>query len=89
MTQDLIMNLGQDALRVSFLLAGPILAVAMIVGIVVSLLQAVTQINESTLAFIPKILAIGLVLVLAGPWMIDTITHYTTDLLTRFPALIR
>lgn len=89
MGEEFVLGLGQEALKVTLYLAGPILLVAMVVGIVVSLLQAVTQINESTLTFVPKILAIAAVLVVAGPWMLETITNYTTDLITRFPELIR
>lgn len=88
MSEDFILGLGQEALKVTFFLAGPILLVAMVVGIAVSLLQAVTQINEATLTFIPKIVAIAVVVVIGGPWMLETITHYTTDLITRFPELI-
>ena len=89
MNEDFILNLGQEAMKVTFLLAAPLLLVAMVVGIAVSLLQAVTQINEATLSFIPKIVAIAVVLIVGGPWMLDTLTHYTTDLITRFPELIR
>ncbi len=89
MNDALVLTLGQEALKVTVLLAAPLLAVAMIVGIIVSLIQAVTQINEATLTFIPKIAAIGVVLLLAAPWMIDVVTTYTTDLITRFPELIR
>ena len=88
MSDDFIITLGQEALKVTLLLAAPLLGVAMVVGIIVSLLQAVTQINEATLTFIPKIIAIAVVLVVSGPWMIDTITFYTTDLINRFPELI-
>lgn len=76
-------------MKTTLFLAGPVLLVAMVVGIAVSLLQAVTQINEATLSFIPKVAAIALVLVVGGPWMLEVIMHYTTDLITRFPELIR
>ncbi len=89
MNEDLVITLGQEALKITLLVAGPILAVAMVIGILVSLIQAVTQINEATLTFVPKIIAIAGVLVLAGPWMLETLTHYTADLITRFPELIR
>lgn len=89
MSEAYVITLGQEALRVSAYLAGPFLLIAMVVGIVVSLLQAVTQINEATLTFIPKIIAIAIVLVVSGPWMIDTITSYTTDLVNRFPDLMK
>ncbi len=89
MSEELILALGQEALLVSIFLAGPLLLVAMVVGIGISLLQAITQINEATLTFIPKIVAIVAVLAISAPWMIEKITHYTTDLITRFPELIR
>ncbi len=89
MNEDFILNLGQEAMKVTFMLAAPLLLVAMVVGIAVSLLQAVTQINEATLSFIPKIVAIAVVMIIGGPWMLETLTHYTTDLITRFPELIR
>jgi flagellar biosynthesis protein FliQ len=89
MSEDFILTLGQEALKITMMLAAPILIAAMLVGVIVSLLQAVTQINEATLAFVPKIVAIAIVLVVSGPWMLETISHYTTDLITRFPELIR
>ena len=89
MSEDMILTLGHDALKVCLMLAGPLLLVAMVIGITVSLIQAVTQINEATLTFIPKILAIAIILVISGPWMLETITSYTIELFTRFPELIR
>jgi flagellar biosynthetic protein FliQ len=89
MNEDFVLTLGTEALRTTIMLAAPLLLVAMVVGIVVSLIQAVTQINEATLTFIPKIAAIAIVIVVAGPWMIETLTHYTTDLITRFPDFVR
>jgi flagellar biosynthetic protein FliQ len=80
MGEDFAINMGQEAMKVTVLIAAPLLFVAMIVGIVVSLLQAVTQINEATLTFIPKILAIALVLALSAPWMIEKLGSYTTEL---------
>lgn len=88
MSEEFVMSLGQEALKVTMFLAAPMLLVALVVGITVSLLQAVTQINEATLTFIPKIVAIAVVLVVTGPWMLETLTTYTTDLITRFPELI-
>lgn len=88
MGEEFVLGLGQEALKVTIFLAAPMLIVALVVGIAVSLMQAVTQINEATLTFIPKIVAIAIVLVVTGPWMIETLTHYTTDLFTRFPELI-
>lgn len=88
MSDEFVMSLGQEALKVTVFLAAPMLLVALLVGITVSLIQAVTQINEATLTFIPKIVAIALVLVVTGPWMLETLTTYTTDLINRFPELI-
>jgi flagellar biosynthetic protein FliQ len=89
MSEEFILGLGQEALKVTLFLAGPMLLIAMLVGIAVSIIQAVTQINESTLTFIPKIAAIAIVLVVAAPWMIETMTHYTTELITHFPEYVR
>lgn len=89
MNEDMILTLGNEALKTAIMLAGPILLVAMVVGIVISMIQAVTQINEATLSFVPKIIAISLVLILAAPWMIETVSSYTTDLITRIPEIIR
>ena len=89
MNEDFVLTLGTEAMKLAFYLGGPVLLTAMLVGIGVSLIQAVTQINEATLTFVPKIIAISVVLIIAGPWMLETITTYTTDLITRFPELIR
>lgn len=89
MTEEFVLTLGTDALKTAMFLAAPMLVVAMAVGIVISIIQAVTQINEATLTFIPKIVAVAIVLVIAGPWMLDVLTHYTTDLITRFPEFVR
>ena len=77
MTEDLIIRLGQDALRTTALLAGPILIATLVIGLIVSVFQALTQINEATLTFIPKMLIVAVVLVIAGPWMMDVMTSYT------------
>jgi flagellar biosynthesis protein FliQ len=88
MNEEMVLSLGAEAMKTTIFLAGPMLAVAMVVGIGVSVLQAVTQINESTLTFIPKIIAIAAVLVIGAPWMVELLSQYTTDLITRFPELI-
>jgi flagellar biosynthetic protein FliQ len=89
MNEDFILGIGQEAIKVTMMIAAPMLFVAMIIGIIVSLIQAVTQINEATLTFIPKIIAIGIVLVVGGPWMLETLTQYTTEIFTRLPDFIR
>lgn len=89
MNEDMVLTLGLEALKTALYLSAPILLVAMLVGIAVSMLQAITQINEATLTFIPKIVAIAIVIVITGPWMLELLTTYTADLLTRFPELVR
>ena len=81
MTEEMVMQLASDAVRTTIYLAGPLLLAAMGIGIVVSLLQAVTQINESTLTFIPKMVAILVVLAVMAPWMLETLQSYATHVL--------
>ena len=88
MTQESIIGFGQQAVLMMLLLGGPILAVSLVVGLLVSIFQAITQIQEMTLAFIPKIVAIGLVLVIAGPWMLGQIVSYTEQLYGGIPGLV-
>lgn len=85
MGPDQAINLGSEALQVTLMLALPLLVVGLVVGVVVSIVQAVTQIQEQTLSFVPKLLAIAAVLVVAGPWMLDTLGSYTTDLWSSIP----
>jgi flagellar biosynthetic protein FliQ len=89
MTEELIMKLGQDTLRTTAMLSAPLLGAALITGLVVSILQAITQINEQTLTFIPKMIVIGVVLVIAGPWMLDILTHFTTNLFENMATFVR
>jgi flagellar biosynthetic protein FliQ len=88
MTTDLVLSIGEHALWIMLLVAAPLLASALVVGLVVSVLQAATQVNEMTLSFIPKLIALVLTLVVAGPWMLDTLVGYTRELITRIPTLI-
>ena len=89
MTQDAAMTLGSEAIKVAVFLGAPVLVSTLVVGMLVSLFQAVTQINEATLTFIPKMIVVVLVLAVAGPWMMDLISGYTTDLFTNLPRLVR
>ena len=89
MSQNLVLYLAKEALWTILLVGGPILAVSLVVGLVVSIFQAMTQIQEQTLTFIPKILAIMLVLLLFGPWMLRILTTFTTNLLTQLPTFAR
>jgi flagellar biosynthesis protein FliQ len=88
MNQESVMTLAHQAMYVGLLLAAPLLLVALVVGLVVSLFQAATQINETTLSFIPKLLAIAATLVIAGPWMLTTMLDYLRHTLTSIPTLV-
>ena len=88
MTQDVVVNLATTALTLAFKVALPMLGAGLAVGLLVSIFQAVTQIQEQTLAFIPKILAIAAILLLLGPWMLNQLLGYTTDLWSGIPNLI-
>jgi flagellar biosynthetic protein FliQ len=89
MTEDIVMSIGADAIKTAIYIAGPLLIAAMAVGIIVSLIQAVTQINESTLTFIPKMIAILLVLMVMAPWMLEVMETYTIRTITDAGELVR
>ncbi len=76
MSPESVVTFGRQALELLLVVAAPLLLVALVVGLAVSILQAVTQINEATLSFLPKLLALALTLVLTGPWMITMLTDY-------------
>ncbi|CAM2174939.1 flagellar biosynthesis protein FliQ [Paraburkholderia sacchari] len=87
MTPETVLTLSHEAMYVALLLAAPLLLVSLVVGLVVSLFQAATQINESTLSFIPKLIAIAVTLVIAGPWMLTTMLDYMHRMFASIPAL--
>ena len=87
MDQDTVVNLSTAALTLAFKVALPILGVGLIVGLVISVFQAVTQIQEMTLSFIPKILAMVAVIAIAGPWMLGELQAYTAELYGSIPEL--
>ena len=87
MTPESVMTLAHQAMMIALLLAAPLLLVALVVGLVVSLFQAATQINETTLSFIPKLLAVAVTLVIAGPWMLTMMLDYLRHILTSVPQL--
>jgi flagellar biosynthetic protein FliQ len=89
MTEDMVISLGRDAIWTTVLLASPLLISALVVGLIVSIIQAVTQINEATLTFIPKMLTIVIVMIVLAPWMTQMITSYTTELFTSLPNYVR
>jgi flagellar biosynthetic protein FliQ len=82
MTPEIIMSIGHKAIEVTLLIAGPMLITALSVGLIVSIFQAATQINEATLSFIPKLLGIFIVLIVLGPWMLTILTDYLSITLT-------
>ncbi|VXC53872.1 flagellar biosynthesis protein [Burkholderia sp. 8Y] len=87
MTPESVMTMAHQAMVVALMLAAPLLLVALVVGLVVSLFQAATQINESTLSFIPKLIAVAVTLVIAGPWMLATLLDYMRQVFTITPAI--
>lgn len=88
MSPEFVMALAHQAMEVTLLLAAPLLLVALVSGLLVSLFQAATQINEATLSFIPKLLAVFITLVVAGPWMLNLMVDYMRQLLTGIPGLV-
>ena len=80
MTEDQVIMLGTDALKTTVMIAGPLLLAALVVGVIISTLQAITQINEATLTFIPKMIAIILVIVISAPWMMEVLTQYAASI---------
>jgi flagellar biosynthetic protein FliQ len=83
----MVVDLGRQALWVTMLVSAPLLLVGLTVGLVIGIFQAATSINEQTLSFIPKLLALGLTLSMAGGWMINTLVDYTRVLYGRIPTL--
>jgi flagellar biosynthetic protein FliQ len=88
MSADTVVELATQALELTLRVALPLLLVGLVVGVAVSVFQAVTQIQEQTLSFIPKILALAGVLIVAGPWMLNQLLSYTTDLWASIPQMI-
>ena len=88
MTPETVMTIGQRALEITLMLAAPLLLTALVTGLLVGAFQAATQINEMTLSFIPKLLALALALVLTGPWMLKVLVGYTRELIASIPGLI-
>jgi flagellar biosynthetic protein FliQ len=88
MNSQLVLTIGQDALWMMLMIAAPVLGTVLAVGLVVSLFQAVTQINEATLAFVPKLIAAMAVFALAGPWMLTTLVEYVRRTIEAIPASV-
>jgi flagellar biosynthetic protein FliQ len=88
MNQDVVVSLAMDAMELGLKIALPLLVAGLIVGLLISVFQAITQIQEMTLTFIPKILVTVLVLVVAGPWMLGELLSYTTELWAGIPDTV-
>lgn len=89
MTESTVMELGRNALQITLILSLPLLAVSLLVGILIGILQAATQIHEVTLTFVPKILVFFLVLALLGPWMLNNLMQFTINLFATLPNMAR
>jgi flagellar biosynthesis protein FliQ len=87
MNEDVVIHLTVNALVLAFKLATPFLATGLVVGLLVSIFQAATQIQEMTLTFIPKLVVSGIVMLVMGPWMLDQITAYASELFQSIPTL--
>lgn len=89
MNQGIIVEIAQEAIRVVFLVSGPVLILGLLVGLLVSIIQATTQIQEATLSFVPKIIVVGLTLLIFGPWMMALMNDFTRDLFLNIPKYIK
>jgi flagellar biosynthetic protein FliQ len=88
MDQDVVVSLATQAMSLALKISLPLLGVGLIVGVLISIIQAVTSIQEQTLAFIPKVLAMAIVLVVGGPWMLNQLLSYTSELWTSIPNMV-
>ena len=88
MTPESVMSIGYEAMKISLLLGAPLLLVALVTGLFISLFQAATQINEMTLSFIPKLMAVFATIVVAGPWMLEVTLDYMRALFSSIPQLV-
>ncbi len=89
MTPEYVINLGSEAIKLALMLSLPLLGVGLVVGLLIAVLQATTQIQEMTLSFVPKIVSVLLALLAASPWMIQKIAGFTSNLIQSIPAIIR
>jgi flagellar biosynthetic protein FliQ len=88
MTPENVMTIGRTAMETTILVASPVLLVALVAGLIVSIFQAATQINDASLSFIPKIIAVLITFAIAGPWMLTVMTDYMRRVLTGLPGII-
>jgi flagellar biosynthetic protein FliQ len=89
MSIEFVINFGREALLVTLLIAAPLLGLALLVGVIISIFQAVTQIQEMTLTFVPKIIVVMLAVVVFGPWMLRILLNFTTTLLLNLPEYMK
>ncbi|MAE75152.1 MAG: flagellar biosynthetic protein FliQ [Bdellovibrionaceae bacterium] len=89
MTEELILNLAQNALTTTAMMAAPMLIGALVIGLMVSVMQAVTQINEATLTFIPKMVIVAIIFLIAAPWMLDVMGEFTRGLFSNMTQYVR
>jgi flagellar biosynthetic protein FliQ len=89
MNEDVVIQLGQDAMKTLAMISAPILMSTLVIGLIISIFQALTQINENTLTFVPKMIVIAIVIILAGPWMLDTMGSYTINLFQNIATVVR
>jgi flagellar biosynthetic protein FliQ len=89
MTPEYVVSVGMEAVKLTLLLSLPLLGVGLVVGLLIAVLQATTQIQEMTLSFVPKILSVLLALLVAAPWMLNKMTYFTSYIITSIPQAIR
>lgn len=89
MTPEYVMSLGNEAVKLTLMLSLPLLGVGLVVGLIVAVIQATTQIQEMTLSFVPKIIAVLLALLAVSPWMLEKMTYFTTNLIQSIPNLVK
>jgi flagellar biosynthetic protein FliQ len=89
MTEAFVLTLAQKTVEITLILAGPVLLISLLTGSLISLIQAATQINESTLTFIPKLIGVIAVILLLGSWMLQQMLTFTSNLFTSLPTLVR
>ncbi len=88
MNQDVVVNLAMEAMQLALKVGGPILIVGLVIGLLISVFQAVTQIQEQTLSFIPKMVGLAVVVVVGGPWMLGQLLIYTEELWNSIPTMV-
>lgn len=88
MTQDTVVNLATQAMELALKIAGPVLILGLIIGLLVSIFQAVTSIQEQSLSFIPKVVGVAVLIVVLGPWMLDQLVGYAQNLYMSIPSLV-